>query len=82
MAGIADGGEGNTTVMIYKNGASIASALASSRGAAFGTCSALVIAHDLADGDDYYELYVNIDAATTGTVSGTTTATFFLGKQI
>lgn len=66
-------------LVIYKNGAAFAYG-PSVRGANTGNSAASVTATDIANGTDYYEVFVNIATSSgTGTVTGTVSANRFEG---
>lgn len=66
-------------VSLYKNGARFKDANFTAAGT--GDCG-IVTVIDLANGTDYYEVYVYLTTATTGTVIGDTYASFFMGHMV
>jgi hypothetical protein len=69
-----------TILYIYKNGAAWKQFL--TYGAISESNGVSVTANDVANGTDYYEVYLYMPSATTGTVSGNALYSYFMGEQI
>ncbi len=66
-------------VELYKNGALWKAISSLAPGTTAGLC---ITALDLANGTDFYEVYVYLTSASTGTVFGQANYTLFEGEQI